>query len=160
MIAPRLVARPSKQRLLIMLPIIAASIAGFSLVPLTIYLTGLPLEVIDTSAPLMAAIVGFQYALNTRPSSVWHLILLTLTVFAMTVICYLIYVLIHLAIAPEGDAAGIAWLGLMVLSIGVGVGGAAGTWFLVARLTRRESLWENPGGDGADGNSEEEPPTA
>jgi len=160
MIAPRLMDRPLKKRLLFMLPLIVGLVVGWLPVPLTVHLAGLPLQLADTSAPFFAAIVGFQFALDTRPSGARHLILLSLTVFAMVAVSHLVYVLIHLAIAPEGDAAGIAWLGLMVLSICSGIGGAAGTWFLIARLTRRESLWENPGGDGADGNSEDETPTA
>jgi len=160
MTAPRLMDRPLKRRLLFMLPLIVGLAAGLVPIPLAMHLAGLPLRLADSSAPFFAAIVGSQFALDTRPSGARHLILLSLTVFAMVAVCHLVYVLIHLAIAPEGDAAGVAWLGLRVLSICGGIGAAAGAWFLIARLTRTESLWEKSDGDVAVRNLAKPPPRA
>lgn len=142
MIALRILDRPLKERLLVMLPIIAAGITGFAPVPLTVFLADMPMQLADTSAPVGAAVVGFHFANDTRPDGARHVLLLALSLFAMTAACHLVYVLINFAIAPQGDAEGAAWLGLMILSVAAGIATAAGTWFLIARLTRGESLWD------------------
>lgn len=138
-----------------MLPISAVYVAGILLIPLALVSAGIPDRIAygAMGPSVFAGMIGLFLALDTRPSTGRHLVLLSLAVLAMVGAAQLAAVYVHyLFVAGEqpADGAGFAFHAIRVIA---SVCAALGTWLLFAYATRAESLWDWPAEDAVRGNA-------